>query len=65
MALMASAVGYNTKQTIAASYKSRGKGKNSKPGRNYFKSNSKYKPHYGKKESAKFAARNPELREAA
>jgi len=45
-------------------YKSRGKGQG-KPGKKYGAYRSKYRPHYGAKESANFAARNPELRTAA
>lgn len=41
-------------------YESRGKGKNrSKPSPRFGKSNSKYQPHYGAKESAKFCAKHP------
>jgi hypothetical protein len=52
----------------AAPYQSRGKGRGT-PSRNFYKSRSRYMPHYGAKESAKavkrLAAMQPELKQAA
>lgn len=74
MAAIAAAMGLSSfaKESALSAigpYKSRGKGRGT-PSRNFYKSRSKYMPHYGAKESAKAvkrlaAAQPTELKQAA